>query len=316
MARRRQRESSLDALLTAPWWVSAALACGGFVFFHWLIPAATVGNPLVRTLSVMIQRFGILVSALFGLLALVLLIQQRPWRQKDVRLQPPHRGPTLVSSHEPYSAKPDAVLQTWESLMSKPKAQPETSPPKPTQWSLDLLQTIEWKRFEELCAAFYREIGLRSETIRCGADGGIDAKLYEGDAPDPVAIIQCKAWRTRMVGVKPVRELLGVMAHHKVARGVFLATGEFTKEAIEFANANPIDLIDGAGFMALLAKLNDDARLRLLAVATDGDYLTPTCPSCGVKMLWRDVEKGFWGCRNYPRCKVKFFTKAVTSLPA
>ena len=48
--------------------------------------------------------------------------------------------------------------------------------------------------------------GFRSETIRCGADGGIDAKLYEGDAKEPTAIVQCKAWNSRAVGVKPVRE--------------------------------------------------------------------------------------------------------------
>jgi hypothetical protein len=83
--------------------------------------------------------------------------------------------------------------------------------PKPTAWSLELLRRIEWKRFEELTAAFYRAIGLRSETIRCGADGGIDAKLFKGDSPDPTAIVQCKAWNARPVGVKPVRELLGVM---------------------------------------------------------------------------------------------------------
>lgn len=273
----------------------------------------TAGNPFTLMIVPLVQRLGLVVAAMFGLLALVLLVQQRPWRSQNDGATEVHRGLTLVPSPAPNLTKPDAVVQTWESLMARPKNRPDSPRPKPDHWSLDLLQQIEWKRFEELCAAFYREVGLRSETIRCGADGGIDAKLYDGNSVDPAAIIQCKAWNSRPVGVKPVRELLGVMAHHKVPKGVFLATGEFTKEAVQFAQANPIDLVGGKGFIALLAKLDEEARLRLLAVATEGDYTTPTCPSCGIKMNWRDVGNGFWGCRNYPRCKVKLYTKAVTA---
>jgi restriction system protein len=159
-----------------------------------------------------------------------------------------------------------------------------------------------------LGAAFYREIGLRSETIRCGADGGIDAKLFQGDSLEPVAIVQCKAWNSRSVGVKPVRELLGVMAHHKIPKGIFLATGEFTNEAVAFAQDHSMDLVSGPAFMEMLAKLPDEGRQRLLQVATDGDYTTPTCPSCGIKMVVRHSERGdFWGCSNYPGCKQKFF---------
>ncbi len=43
---------------------------------------------------------------------------------------------------------------------------------------------------------------------------------------------------------------------------------------------------------------------RLLAFATEGDWTTPTCPSCGAKMVDRDSKRGrFWGCSNFPNCK-------------
>ncbi|HMT84388.1 MAG TPA: topoisomerase DNA-binding C4 zinc finger domain-containing protein, partial [Ottowia sp.] len=43
-----------------------------------------------------------------------------------------------------------------------------------------------------------------------------------------------------------------------------------------------------------------------LAVAFEGEYWRPTCPSCGVKLMDRKPRSGgqrFWGCANYPRCK-------------
>ena len=44
---------------------------------------------------------------------------------------------------------------------------------------------MDWKRFEALTAAYYKHLGFRAETIQCGADGGIDVKLFRGDAASP-----------------------------------------------------------------------------------------------------------------------------------
>lgn len=183
--------------------------------------------------------------------------------------------------------------------------------PKPTEWSIELLRQIEWKRFEELTAAYFREKTFRTETLRAGADGGIDVKLFIKDKTEPFAIVQCKAWNSQKVGVKPVRELLGVMAHEKVAKGIFATTGDYTQEAIAFAKENPLNLITGEMLLKGILALPDDAKARLLNVATDGDYTTPSCPSCGIKMVRRSSDRGaFWGCSNFPRCKQKFFMKS------
>jgi restriction system protein len=104
-----------------------------------------------------------------------------------------------------------------------------------------------------------------------------------------------------------VRELLGVMTHQNIPEGIFIATGDFSKEAIQFAKSNPIDLVSGSTFMGMIQKLSTEQQARLLAVATEGEFTTPTCPSCGIKMVWRRSERGdFWGCRNYPRCRQVF----------
>jgi restriction system protein len=124
-------------------------------------------------------------------------------------------------------------------------------------------------------------------------------------------ILQCKAWNTYQVGVKPVRELLGVMAHNGVSKGIFLATGAFTREAVEFASASPIELVTGQDFLAKINELPADFKDELLREATKGDYLTPSCPSCGIKMVKRSGSRGeFWGCQNYPRCRQRFARSA------
>jgi len=57
-------------------------------------------------------------------------------------------------------------------------------------------------------------------------------------------------------------------------------------------------------FLSLLTRLPPDESQRLLNLAVEGDYTTPTCPACGLKIIPRQNDKGrYWGCRAYPRCK-------------
>ncbi len=171
----------------------------------------------------------------------------------------------------------------------------------------DVLTRMDWKRFEALTAAYYKHLGYRAETIQCGPDGGIDVKLFRGDAPTPAAIVQCKAWTSRPVGVKPVRELLGVMVHNKVETGVFLTTSGFTADAVEFAKGHKIALGTGEQLLGKLKALPDEPRRQLLEVAVEGDWTTPSCPSCGTKMVERQGGgKSFWGCSSFPRCRRTF----------
>ena len=192
-----------------------------------------------------------------------------------------------------------------------PYMEVDTRPPQgePVVWTLDLLRELEWKRFEDVVAAYFRWEGLRAKTTRIGPDGGVDVYLYRDGESAPLAVVQCKAWNAYKVGIKPVRELLGVMASEKIAKGYFITTGVFTEEAREFAQRNPLKLIDGDELLRRIQGLPEGARAQLLEAATNGDYTTPTCPRCGVKMVTRTSSKDqsrFWGCRHYPRCRQTF----------
>jgi restriction system protein len=154
-------------------------------------------------------------------------------------------------------------------------------------WSLPLLKRLDWRRFEELCAAY-----------------------FEMQESRPM-ILQCRTWSGSAIGIKQVRELHGAMTAGNVAEGTLITSGQFTREAKDFAAKQNIDLVSGAELLKNIAALVPEKAAALLKLATQGDFATPTCPACSVKMVSRMSTEGgrkFWGCRNYPRCKQTFFS--------
>ena len=185
--------------------------------------------------------------------------------------------------------------------------------------SLAHLQEIDWKRYEILCRDYFQAKGFQARLTDVGADGGVDVILsrFTDKGKSITVYVQCKAWSQQKVGVQAVRELYGVMAADKVPVGIFMATSDFTNDAKVFAADKKLQLISGQRFLDLINKLPEEKQRRLSEVALSGDYKTPTCPNCDVKMVIRTMSKGkskgmkFWGCRNYPRCKHKFFKKNI-----
>ena len=175
-----------------------------------------------------------------------------------------------------------------------------------SRWSPELLLALEWKRFEEVCATYFETLQFRARLATAGPDGGVDIHLFSQGELAPCIVVQCKAWRTRQVGVSTVRELRGAMASANIAEGILVTITGFTDDARDFAQRNNIHLIDGSNLLEKFLATEEEHQRTLLQVATSGDFTTPTCPSCGIKMVGRDVRntgEAFWGCRNFPRCR-------------
>ena len=139
-----------------------------------------------------------------------------------------------------------------------------------------------------------------------GADGGVDIWLYSQHASGPVSVVQCKHWRSKLVGVNHMREFFGVIAANQMARGTFVTSSTFSDDARQFAQSNGINALDINRLLALIATRTADQQTALLTIAYEGECSRPTCASCGIKMVSRTPGKGgadFWGCSNYPRCK-------------
>lgn len=169
------------------------------------------------------------------------------------------------------------------------------------QWTPELLRRLEWRRFEELCAAYFEALGFRTDAA---------INLYAEGAEQASILVRCRPWDAYGVGIKPVRGLHEAMATAKVGEGVLVTSGKFTQEARAFAGKEKISLIDGDELLGKIAALMPEKALALLELATRGDFLTPTCPACAIKMVKRkSTARGrpYWGCRNYPGCKNTFF---------
>lgn len=179
---------------------------------------------------------------------------------------------------------------------------------KQPRWGKQVLDEIEWRRFEAVCQRLFSQAGFETKSQSHGADGGVDIWLYSKNSQGPAAVVQCKHWVEKPVGVKELREFFGVMASKGLKRGTFVTSSTYTASAIEFAKDNGINALDGRGLLTLIGRRSEQQQNELLEIAYEGDYWRPTCASCGVKMIDRVSAKDgghFWGCVNFPRCRTR-----------
>lgn len=222
---------------------------------------------------------------------------------KDASIAPKKKAATKPKIRE---------IKTRTPIKQEQIEQPTTEKiPVKRCWSIDLIKELDWHGFEKLCAAYFREKGYRAELTNFGPDGGIDIKLFkDGHSKEkPLGIIQCKAWKNRPIKVNEVRELYGVKAAEEMPLAIFMTTNEYTTDAIEFSKEKHLKLLTGHDILNLIESLTEEKKSRILEEITDGDYKTPTCARCGVKMVKRTstkeprIGKEFWGCVNYPKCR-------------
>jgi restriction system protein len=135
-----------------------------------------------------------------------------------------------------------------------------------------------------------------------GPDGGVDLTLSKDGA---LHIVQCKHWRSSKVGVPIVREMFGVLKATKALSVFIVTSGEFTKEAINFANDLPIQLVNGDELMALIADVQLQKPTQVLNVVQQEN----NCPKCSSPLVKRIAKRGtntgneFFGCSGFPKCR-------------
>lgn len=302
---RRRREPSLSAvLLDSPWWVSLVLALGSYIALRAVVPAVFASHPYLIGLAIASRSLAWVPATMFSFLGLLAYLRARR-RQPEVdassrgarHLRRVRPAGDVASGSPVVDRNPDARVRIDE---ARSILNPGTTLVKPTEWSLDALKQLEWKRFESLCVWYYEATGFTVTTVPHGADGGIDATLYKEGMPTPIAVVQCKAWRSP-VKVETVRALGGVMHAKQVQRGVFWSlTGFIGQPVQDYAAEAGIQLLDGAGIVERIRALDQYKQATLLAKAFEGDYRTPTCAACGQKLVEREGKgRSFWGCRNY-----------------
>ena len=183
----------------------------------------------------------------------------------------------------------------------------EQKQPETTTDLIEQLRAIDWFQFEKLVALVYGKLGF-AVARRGGAnpDGGIDLVIQKDCE---CSAVQCKQWRTRQVGVEPMRGFLGALTNARIQKGIFITLGGYTGEAKHLAEQNGIEIVNEVG----LAKMLEDIGARfdpdVLSLLTDTRKF---CPKCESEMVLRTARKGvgagrqFWGCSAYAKSKCLF----------
>ncbi|WP_300615838.1 restriction endonuclease [Dokdonella sp.] len=180
-----------------------------------------------------------------------------------------------------------------------------------TQQGLDSIAALGWRHFEQLVGeAFRRQSYTVEETGLGGADGGIDLILRKEGRR---VLVQCKQWRSRQIPVSVVREMYGLLAHHRADEVKIVCVGTYTRDAAQFASGKPIKLIDGEELLRMIRAVQTaperDARVieavEPVAIASMVGAQT-ACPRCGKAMVERNNRKTgqrFSGCSAFPACR-------------
>jgi restriction system protein len=188
------------------------------------------------------------------------------------------------------------------------------------QTGIDSIRAMSWSDFERLVGEAYRRQGyaVLQETGGGGPDGGIDLVLLK----DGKHVVQCKHLKAYRVGVKEVRELLGLVTAELAERGLLITSGRFTSEAQAFARGKQLTLVDGAQLLELIrlvqnppvaAGVSHDSGSAIANVP----FGPPQCSKCGRRMILRTAKRGpeagsqFRGCSGFPNCRATIEAKSA-----
>ena len=182
-----------------------------------------------------------------------------------------------------------------------------------TRTGLESIAAIGWRDFERLVGEAFRRQGYAvEETGLGGADGGIDLIVRRDGRR---TLIQCKQWRRTDVPVDVLREMYGLLTHHKTDAVKIAALGGFTRDAARFATGKPIELIDGMALLGMVRNVRaggsttSGVPARAEPALQSGESrvrAAPACPRCGAAMVERTnrhTGSAFWGCTAFPRCR-------------
>jgi hypothetical protein len=171
------------------------------------------------------------------------------------------------------------------------------------------LDSLRSDQVELLIGEIFRREGYTVElSAALNTDDGIDLMLRR-DAE--TTLVQCKHWTAPRVTAREVRDFYGAMAAGGAPHGIFVTMGIFTPDALDFAPARSIALLDGHAVAAKIAAVAKPGENLCVVSSWIDDFTAharifdPECPVCHGTMVVRHNRANgtpSWSCRNHPRC--------------
>ncbi len=202
------------------------------------------------------------------------------------------------------------VQRRAEPATAAPPPAPTRRPAPPTQWRPGVLRAVEWRRFEAVCEALFAQAGLTPRALPRSGGRGTDIWLHSRHAEGPVAVLRCQQSLNRPVPLRALRDLQQLMAARGLRRGSFATASTLAPEALDFAQAHGIHVLDGPSLLLQIAKRTPEQQQALLDVAYAGEYWRPSCAACNDKLTLRPASlrrAAYWRCAP---CKLRLPIRA------
>ena len=335
----------LMLFLIVPWYVGPITAAIAYSVLRWLVPwfwplpngePKTAGDAMTFVFAAFAQSgpgAAPVVAAMIVFVWLIAELLKFARRVHEGGIEWPsfskHRsgvdsatghGLAPSSSHEP--RKRPAVSNNGTSMAASiaklsmrepsrnvqaPTSVTPTSSPQQSAAEMQIdISKMSWKQFEKLLVQVLTRFGFQAEhTGRSGPDGGFDVRCT--DSKGQTFLVQCKHWHEREVGVKVVREFLGVLVHEGVTNGLIVTSDLFTQDAKKFAVEKTLRLIDGEKLLKVMAEIPeycDGEKLRYRISHLESAISSEERPQCAGRMIRKNGRRGaFLSCERYPDCE-------------
>lgn len=107
---------------------------------------------------------------------------------------------------------------------------------------------LSWKDFADRLEAAFRRDGY--EVARIDAAGADFEMRREGRK----TLVKAKRWKAGRTGIEPLRELIAAREQREADEIVYVATGTVSEQAVQFAAANRVRLMQGEELTVLLGR--------------------------------------------------------------
>jgi len=115
--------------------------------------------------------------------------------------------------------------------------------------TLGRIRGMAWENFSVVVMEAFKRDGYTVSEVYKGA---VDLKLEKNGR---VSIVSCKRWKAAQTGIGPLRDLAEAEDAHDASGCIYVAAGEFTANAQDFAKKKSIRLLHGAPLAHLIAKV-------------------------------------------------------------
>jgi len=199
------------------------------------------------------------------------------WMLRDKAPSPPRRvdatRQAVRYAPAPMVDAPPPVRRATVDIELDPLDVGETPPERTlvvgqAQWDAAFIESMPWRSFESVVETLFQQAGFETGLQSLGERDGVDIWLYSRSRTgEPISLVQCRHGHGERIHPERLRALRATLDARHIPRGQFATAGSFTPEAVAFARANGIHLLDTAGLLALIARRTPQQQDALMALA-------------------------------------------------